>query len=339
MQVRIEKILAIQLRRLGDLVLATPAFRALKEAWPAAHLTVVTEKPFDEILEGMACVDQVLVHDRQPVRSLWFGQRLSAAGFDLALDFHGNPTSARLTLQSGAPVRVGWALRGRSMAYTLRVDPPPREPARYTADQKLDLVRSLGLSAGNPRPRLMAGEADLRRADALLQGLSIDPRERFLIAAPASRQAYKEWVPDKCARALEAFRAESGGRIVVAGARSEEKTLFKVRSAFREPPSLLIVESLRDWLGILCRSRLFFGPDGGIKHVAQALDRPTLAFFGPQDPAVWTPPPGRVPHGVIRARRNDCVTDCAARPVGCDCLAALDPDLVTDRLLELWNAA
>lgn len=332
-----DRILAVQLRRLGDLVLATPSFRALKAAWPNARLSVLTEEPFHEILAGNPDVDEVVLHPRKIVSSLRTGFELSRRGFDLAIDFHGNPTSARLTAQSGAPIRVGWATGGRSLAYNRTVRRAGASPPRYTADQKLDLVRELGIPAADARPEVYGTPADRDAARDRIVRAGVDPDRPFLVAAPASRRAYKEWLPDRVARTLDLFSRETGAIAILAGGPGETERLETVaRAAEGNRPPVVGLGSIREWIGLLAGAALFFGPDGGAKHIAQALGTPTLAYFGPQDPATWTLPGMKI-HGVIGARRPDCRIHCSERPEPCACLAAVRAESVAARLVDLWR--
>lgn len=334
------RILAIQLKRLGDVVLATPAFRALKAAWPAAHLAVLTEAPFDEALAALPEPDEILRHPRGLLASLDFGRRLAGAGYDAVFDFYGSATSARLALSTGAPLRVGWAHRGRRLAYTRVVPLPPPTPARFTADQKLDLLRALGEAPVDVVPRLAAPAASAPDIARALEeaGLSTDP---FLLVAPASRRVYKRWEAARWAGVLEGFHAATGARVLLAGGPGEEPQVDAVRAA--TPPAiraaLLTVPRVSAWLTLLTHATVILAPDGGVRQVAQGLGRPTLGLFGPQDPAHWLSPlpPGR--HVALRGRRADCALACSRGDVPCPCLAGRTAADVLERLLPLWRDA
>lgn len=334
------RILAIQLKRLGDVVLATPAFRALKAAWPAARLTVLTEAPFDEALAGLPEPDEILRHPRGLLASLDFGRRLAGAGYDAVFDFYGSATSARLALSTGAPLRVGWAHRGRRLAYTRAVPLPPPSPARFTADQKLDLLRALGEAPVDAAPRLAAPanpDPDIERALAEA-GLAVGA---FLLLAPASRRVYKRWDAARWAGAVEGFHAATGARALLAGGPGEEPQLAAVRAATRPEAlaAVLTVPRVSAWLTLLTRATALLAPDGGVRHVAQGLGRPTLGLFGPQDPAHWLcpAPPGR--HVALRGRRADCAVACSRGEVPCPCLAGRTATDVLELLLPLWRDA
>lgn len=334
------RVVVLQLKRLGDLILATPALRTLNEAWPAARLTVVTESPFDQALEGLPGLEEVLCHPRGIIESLALGRRLRALDAECVLDFYGSVTSARLALTTGAPVRVGWARRGRRFAYTHAVPIAVAEPPRFTADQKLDLLRAIGLSPTDATPRL---------APVPLSGSSLGPRlvelglagRRFLVVAPASRREYKRWSAAAWAQVIRGFRASTGGAVCLAGGPGEEAQLAEVMAHFpdAEAPAMISVPTLAGWRTLLPAAALFIGPDGGARQLAQALGVPTVGLFGPQHPAHWVSPVPAGRHIGLRAREADCAGRCARTREPCACLARLAPEKVVGVLCGQWQTA
>ena len=114
------KFLLIQLRRIGDVLMTTPAIRLLRKSYPDADLTFLTESPSDQVLNENTNLQEILLY-RKPesiTESLRYYLNLRARNFDCVIDFYGNPRSALMTRFSGAPMRIGFDFRGRSLAYT-----------------------------------------------------------------------------------------------------------------------------------------------------------------------------------------------------------------------------
>ena len=341
------RILAIQLRRLGDLILTTPALRALKEGWPRARITVLTERPFDDVLAGNPAVDEVLLHQRGALSSLACGAGLRRGRFDVVLDFHGNPSSARLAWQTGAPLRIGWAHRLRRLAYTRALPLSPAGPPRHTALAHLDLVRALAEAhPGRPwsestgGPELFVTGRELADGRDLAAQAGLQPATPFLAAAPASRRAYKEWPAGSFAEVLSRFHQATGAPILLLGGPGEDAMLEAVAAGWLErlpgrTPLVARPSTVRSLIGCLAGSAAFFGPDGGARQIAEALGVPTLGLFGPQEPAVWTRLSSR--HRAVSGRRSDCRIRCSRIQAPCACLAAVDPARVAAELIGLWR--
>jgi len=100
-------------------------------------------------------------------------------------------------------------------------------------------------------------------------------------------------------------------------------------------PAAAPAESTRMLPWILGAARVVVGPDGGARQLAEALDVPTLALFGPQDPVHWTRIDDR--HRAIRGRRPDCLIRCSRGVAPCACLAARPVEPILAELLDLWQ--
>src|SRR3954462_2193430 len=96
------RILLVRLRQIGDVVFTTPAVHALRRRFPHAHLTYMVEPAAAPIVAGNPHLNVVIVAPRLRgvrgfVNDVALGRRLRAAGFDLAIDFHGGPRASLLT--------------------------------------------------------------------------------------------------------------------------------------------------------------------------------------------------------------------------------------------------
>src|SRR5437867_2416102 len=142
-----EAVLAIRLRTLGDVVLVTPALRALKRGHPDAELEVVTERRYAPLLERLEGIDRVWTLERSTASTLALAGVLVRRRYRVAVDFFGNGRSAFLTLASRARLTAGYDLRGRRLAYR-RTVPRTVAPApgrrEYAAATHLRLAAAVG---------------------------------------------------------------------------------------------------------------------------------------------------------------------------------------------------
>ena len=100
----IKKVILIRLRRIGDIVMTTPAITALRKGLPSAHISYVVEMPYRELIEGNPHLDKAIVLPRPlGTKNFWNTVRkIRKERFDAAIDFHGGPTASLLTLFCGA---------------------------------------------------------------------------------------------------------------------------------------------------------------------------------------------------------------------------------------------
>ena len=141
------KILLLQLKRIGDLILTTPAIAALRERFPEAEVTIVVSSECADLLPAITGVDHILIARRNLSDLAAF---LAVAGnkFDYCIDFTRNDRSAFLAFLSGARKRiVSYRVRDQSKSrarlYTDFVNVRMRD--LHTIDYNLSLLKPLGI--------------------------------------------------------------------------------------------------------------------------------------------------------------------------------------------------
>ena len=147
---RFRKVLLIRLRRIGDIILTTPAVRALRTALPRAELVYVVEEPYRKLVEGNPDIDRIVAVPKGASRRefLALARALRKEGFDAVIDFHGGPRASLLALLSGAKVKAGYAVKYRGLFYDIRVPRAPEQGRIHSVANHVNLVRALGVAVG-----------------------------------------------------------------------------------------------------------------------------------------------------------------------------------------------
>src|SRR6516164_11783191 len=163
------KILLLQLKRIGDLILTTPAITALRRNYPDAHITLAVSNECAELLPAISNVDRVLIA-RRNLRDVAMVSSVAGKRFDYCIDFTRNDRSAFLTLLSAARKRVAsYRVREqsktRARVYTDFVGVRVRD--MHTIDYNLALLESLGVRPASSVPRLNLPQTAHERAEAL----------------------------------------------------------------------------------------------------------------------------------------------------------------------------
>lgn len=301
------RVLVIQLRQLGDLLMCTPLLRQLALRLPGAAVDLLCE-PLGKKVLGLHPALRRLVHLRRGAGAgdvLALGRSLRREGYDLVVDCQGLPKTGLLALLSGAPLRLGYGGRlWRTLAYNRRY---ARANADYSALDKLKLLaRGLDASAA---PNLGDLALDFPVGDRERADAERFCRERFPGAAtlppaapggPArwpvaalfgvSRRAYKVWPPEKLAECARALRARGLAPFLVFGPGEEAAAAALAAEigppcvADYSPPSFGALKE------ILARCALFVGNDGGPKHLAALAGVPSVTVYGRVHPEAWTRP-------------------------------------------------
>lgn len=309
------RILALQLKRIGDLALTTPALHAMKAT--GAHVTLVTVENSAALVPMMtASVDEALVYHTRDGRNRGLWRKIWRGGFDGCVDFTGRDRSALMTLFSGAAKRTtadsllrhsAW----RRWCYNAVSTAPVR--SRHTVDHYLDFLAPLGLSLDNisaTAPVLHLPDDFQTRAASLLAAGGIGAMEQFVVIHPGTARTEKYWVPERWAEVMAFCQRRLGRRCVLTGGRhdpEEQAHLAAIRAALAaEGENCLDLAGQLDLstlTAVLARASLVLGVDSGPMHLAAAFPRPQIVLFGPTNPFHWRP---RHPHAfVLRAGHGD----------------------------------
>ena len=277
----------IQLRRIGDTVLCTPAIRALHERFPDARIDVLAERPADEALLAHPLIDRLLVAPRRGLRAtLAFIRLLRRERYDWTIDYLSNPRSAQFAFVSGARIRVGLNRFGRRWAYTHRVIEEPADADLYAADLRLEILRQLGVPAVGHALEIYsdrAAPAETARVRQLVDGLA---RPRIAIAVGGGNPA-KRYAADLSAQLVTLLQASGYSCLLTSGPGESEFA----EAVLRELPSPIphLANARVPTLAALYRLvDLYLGADSSPKHIAVACGLPTVTLFGPGNPANWT---------------------------------------------------
>ncbi len=329
-----ERILVIQFRRIGDVLLSAPAAEVLKANFPAAKLDFLTQSPADQALERNPAIDGILTYENK--RPLKWLLEIRRRGYDLVIDLMSNPRSALVTALSGARVKAGPAYTSSSWAYGLKLELKPGQ-REYNPFFKIDLLSQLGLKKiFYPYPKCYPAAEDLAWAAGAASALK-QPGGPLIALSPASRRITRRWPAEHYARLASLVTQKTKASIMVLwgpGERSlaEEVVRLAAGSAVTLAPETATLSRLS---ALLKQAALLVSNCNGTKHIAQASGVPTLGIYGSSRPESWTPPDDPM-HQVVRNENLACIacqeSDCAQE---LKCLKELAPRTVFAKLEEM----
>jgi len=296
------RILAVKLSSFGDIIHATGALRALRNALPQAEIVLAVDRRWADVVRYNPNLHSLLESSsRDQVSLSYVGEIrrcISKAGrFDVAIDFQGNRRSAAWIYLSGAPIKLGRG--GYRPGWQLAQQP---DLNRHAVEVCADICRAAGVFAADFDPEIHTGLSDERCLDAFLDGAGI-VRRGFVLINPFSRWNSKRW-PEQSAAELIRRLAESFEHPLVLTGGVEGRPRAD-RIANQLVPGKVISLAGRLPLGqALClfrRARLMVSCDSGPMHAAAAFGVPVVALFGPTFPertGPWGPN-----HRVLQAAR------------------------------------
>jgi lipopolysaccharide heptosyltransferase II len=287
-----EKIAVVLPNHLGDVVMATPALRALRRGRPEADITAVVRSSLTGVLGGSPNVDHVLAHDiyRRRGKLAQFAERARVAralrGVDTVLVLPNSFASALLALLSGARTRLGYARRGRSLLLTDPA-PAPRVNGHFAPQAMeryyLELTRRLGApDLGTQLELFLEPEAE-RECDSRFAAAGIGGARPLVCLAPgAGFGPSKLWPLAYVAELARALR-EDGADVALVHGPGEGALADEIARSAGVPLAILGGDSMSLSLlkSVLARAQLLVCNDAGARHIAAAFEVPTLVLMGP----------------------------------------------------------
>jgi ADP-heptose:LPS heptosyltransferase len=287
------RILVLQLKRIGDLLLTTPALWSLRQHLPKAHIVLALEAGCRELLPAIDFVDDTIVHARHaPNPGTW--RHLLLRHYDVCLDFTGTDRSALFTVLSKASRRVTfeWVQRSRFRHVFYNEFIPSSVRENHTIDHYLHLLRALNLPipAGAPI-KLNLPEWAPRKAGQLLEEIGISAP--FILVHPGTARPEKYWAPGRWAEVMQWCEGHLQIPCILTGAADgqEQAHLDAIRKAC---PGLAArdLSGRIDLLTLAALTRsasLVLSVDSAPMHMAAAFGTPQVALFGPTNPFHWRP--------------------------------------------------
>ncbi|MDQ2743154.1 MAG: glycosyltransferase family 9 protein, partial [Chloroflexota bacterium] len=256
---------------LGDTVLTLPAVQALRDSYPKAHLTVIGYPASWEIAGSM--VHEVLSVDRA----------------DLAGLLTGTPVPALISRLALVDLLVLWTqqdrasmLRPTAKPETVSASPYPPPGVHASAW----LLQTLALPDDTLADfQLTFDGAERAEATSLLRALHLS---RPVILHPGAGAHWKRW-PGKRFAALADTLERQGRQVLLVEGPADVESIEAVQAHASRPYPVLRETSPRRLAALLSQGSLFIGNDSGVTHLAAISGIPTIALFGPTDPANWAP--------------------------------------------------
>ena len=278
---------------LGDLVMAIPALRALRDGFPEAEITLLMKPHLREVFAGAPWYDRILPLEIYGESYRWGRMGRASASlrggqFDLGVVLPNSFSSAWILRRAGVPRTLGYARNWRRFLLTDRVPTPRRWGAALPVPMQryyLDLVSRLGCSADSTDLALYVTEEERETMEKRLREMGLSDTGPLVAIAPgASFGASKMWPPARFAKAADAVLAKHGGAALLLPGPGEEQPARAVAEAMQAraevcwPPV-----SLGPFKAALAMSLVLLTNDSGARHVAEALRVPQVVVMGPTD--------------------------------------------------------
>jgi predicted lipopolysaccharide heptosyltransferase III len=302
------KILLIQLKRIGDLILTAPSVAALRTNFPNATIHLAIPHSCRDLAPAIPGVDRFLIANSWAHAHDWLP--ILTNRYDYCVDFTRTDRSAFLAFVSRAKKKITYERTNvksqwRPFLYDEFVDSSVRD--KHTIDHHLAFLAPLGISNAMEDLHLKLPEKAKRKAEEILSKNRIE--NPFIIFHPGSARAEKFWDAERWVAVINYWNQRGGPGVLTSGDSSLERThIAEIKARLREP--ILDLSGKIDLLtltALIARAKLLVGVDSAPTHLAAAVRTPQVVLYGPTNPFHWRPRSS--PAVILQGGRNAPVTN------------------------------
>ncbi|HJV73461.1 MAG TPA: lipopolysaccharide heptosyltransferase II [Noviherbaspirillum sp.] len=344
------RILCIRLDHIGDVLMTTPALRALKQAVPGRHITLLTSPGGASVAPYIPEIDDTIAYAAPWMKStsphevqtdMALIGRLASGNFDAAVIFtvySQNPLpAAMLCYLAGIPLRLAHCHENPYQLLTHWLpDPEPHERIRHEVQRQLDLVAHAHAQTDDKRLSFHISDADCDFARELLQVLGIDTAKPWLMLHPGATAPSRRYPAQHWNAAAHMLAKRLQCPLVFSGSEQEAALIENIRKDLLDTCSLAGQLGLGQLAALIGQAPLLISNNTGPAHIAAAVGTPVIDLYALTNPQHT---PWMVPHRVLFHDvpcRNCYKSVC---PEGHhDCLARVSPARVADAAIELLHA-
>ena len=297
---------------IGDLLVAVPVFRLLRQSFPQArlYLTIRNQPAQREVLKGNPYIDEIIIFDKRRrginlSASIKLLRQWRRRHFDCIVILHHARRYGLLAWLAGAEIRLGYNTKGWRFFLT---NVSQAQNFQHETLNLLEVVKPLGIKSENLDLEFWLRLEDKIKAENWLKEKEI---KDFIIIHPVGGWWGRRWPGENYSKLADYIIKELKLDVVFTGVAGEKKEIEEIVKLMREKPFVAAGDfTIKELASLYEKAKLFIGTDTGAAHIASAVSLPILVMFGPQDPRRWKPQGESVQTIYKRIECSPCLQKC-----------------------------
>jgi ADP-heptose:LPS heptosyltransferase len=302
----LSRILVIRLDNIGDVLMLSPAIRALRQKYSTASITLMASPAGSKAALLLPGIDKVI-----PWRAVWqdisgkfsgtidqefdFINFLRSYGFDgvfIFTSFSQSPyPPAYACYLADIKIRAGQSKEFGGNLLTHWIKPQP--DSTYQVDRNLFLLSSLGIPVLDNHIQLFISESDSEKANQILINAGVEKNEPFILAAPGASASARRYPINRLVDTIADLIKETGKKVVIIGTDRENYLIEPFVTLARQDKKFIPLigqTSIPEFAAIIRRASLVLSNNSASIHIAEAFHRPMVIFYSGSDYlSQWAP--------------------------------------------------
>lgn len=297
----IKNILVIKIGAIGDVLLTTPALRALRKHYPKSKITYLIGPKAAPVIENNPCIDKMIIfrekHYFPKITNLVryalnpvIRNELKPQNFDLAVDFDSNYRSCYISVFAKAKKTIGFKLKGRRMYLNRFYDIRIKHPALpvYQSIRYLSLLKPLGIEENNLSLDFFPLCGSDNKIDEFFRENKLDGKFPIIGINPGTLADAKRWPAGSFIELIKLLNSKFNASVILTWGKVEKEQAEVIA---KNSKCIMASNTNLNELGcLILRCHLFITNDTSPMHMAAALKIPTIGIFGPTDWRIWSNP-------------------------------------------------
>lgn len=320
-----ERILVINPFGIGDVLFTTPVISAIKDNYPDSFIGYWCNERVKEILQNNPSIDIIFALSRGDIKKLYRKSKLKGIisslslyrkikkeKFSISLDFSLDHRYGLVSKLWGIRRRVGFNYKDRGRFLTDKIDIEGYSE-KHVVEYYLDLLKFLNIRPKSYNLSLTVPERNNLKARMMLAQAGVNDKDLVIAIAPGAGASWgkdaslKHWPAVNFATLIDKIINDYRAKILILGDDSERPIVDTIiKTVHYNVVDLVGKTTLEELIAVINNVEMLITNDGGTLHIAVALGKKTVSFFGPVDPKVYGPyPPDDKKHIILR-ENLDC---------------------------------
>lgn len=336
------KILIVRFKEIGDSILSSVICNTLKKSFSEAEIDYVVYEHIAPLFKNHPYIDNIISitkeEQKNPLKYISKVWRITRKKYDIVIDIMSTPKSEFFTFFSlGSKYRIGRRKKYRGFTYTHKISEPT--DSKDKVDKFLKMLAPLEkeyqiIYDNNYITCITKDEKEYMKNKMLKAGINL--KKTIFICAASSRRPEKIYPIEKMEKTIKKVIEEFDSQIILFYSPDEKDFIKNFHKQLNNKNIFANIEtkSIRELAALISNCHMFFGNEGGPRHIAQSLDIPSFAIFSPKSSKKeWLANSCKKHQGV---EPKDIYPDCNSLSYK-DCYSLIQPDYILNKIKEIYS--